>query len=60
MKKTPKILCIHEDGEEINEEANGESGNEGASNSDEDQQQWIADLINIVVDEFMFSVSLFI
>ena len=42
----------------IDEEANGDSDNEGASDSDdEEQQQWTADLSNIVVF-FSFSVYL--
>ena len=39
--------------EENHEEANGESVNEGASDSDDEEEQpWKADLSNIVVDEF--------
>ena len=46
-------MGIDEDGEESDEEANGESGNKEASDSnDEERQQWTADLSNIVVDEF--------
>ena len=44
---------IEEDGVESNEEENDESGNEeDTDGNEEDQQQWTAELSNIVVDGF--------